>query len=148
MDLQRGTNVFKNLSVSDGKLTDANSDSWTLAGSVRVTISNAGTLIADSAVVRFSEGQLAQGELLGDPVVFETRGEGDDAAFHGTAGRMSYDGAQRILSASEGASLVSRGIEVENCNWAYDLDDKSVSGIAEGDDNCLARVAVKRREVL
>lgn len=33
LDLQRGTIVFKNLSVSDGKLTDANSDSWTLADS-------------------------------------------------------------------------------------------------------------------
>jgi hypothetical protein len=73
-------------------------------------------------------------------VVFETRGEANDAAIHGTAGRVSYDGAQRTLSASEDASLTFGRTELTNCNWTYDFDDESASGLGEGDGRCVARV--------
>jgi lipopolysaccharide export system protein LptA len=149
-DLRRGNSVFRRLSVSDGSVTihaaegtttgnEANSGTLSFWDGVRVTI-NAGTLTADSGVFRFSEGQLGQGELVGDPVAFETRGEADDAAFHGTAGRIEYDGAQRTLSASDGASLTFGGTELTNCNWTYNFDDESAAAVAEGDGTCLARI--------
>lgn len=153
----RGGSVYTGLTVTDGTVTINAAEGTTTSGNsddgvldfrrgLRITIDLA-TLSADSGTLRFADGGITQVELRGDPVTLDASTGSGARPFHLTAGRISYDGALRVLTASEGAVFASDGMEVRNCSWTYDLSDKSVQGLAETDSKgCTASIA-KRASV-
>ena len=153
LDLQRGGNVFTGLTVTDGavsidaaegvRTSEGDDGVWDFRAGLRVTIDVA-TLTADSGTLRDTGGKFTQVELLGAPVTLDGAAGSPPRPFRLTAGRISYDEAHRVLTASEGALFASDGLEVRDCRWMYDLSERSVTGVAEGDRKCAASVVVDR----
>jgi lipopolysaccharide export system protein LptA len=150
----QGNSVFKGLTVTDGTFTisaeegtttsqNGGSGLWELRAGLRIAI-DAATLAADSGTMRAAGGRFTEIEFLGAPVTLEGTAGGDSRQFRLTAGRIAYDGTRGVLQASEGVVFVSDGLEVRNCNWTYDLSDKSVQAVAETASKCAATVALKR----
>ena len=150
----RGNSVYTALTVTDGTLTisaaqgtatsqDGANGLWELRAGLSIAIDGA-TLAADSGTLRASDGRFTEIEFLGAPVTLEGTAGGESRQFRLTAGRIAYDGTRGVLQASEGVVFVSDGLEVRNCNWTYDLSDKSVQAVAETASKCAATVALKR----
>ncbi len=137
------TDGAMSVNAAEGTHTSAGSDGvWDVRVGLRITIDVA-TLTADSGTLRYRDGKFTQVELLGTPVTLDGSVGNPSRPFRLTAGRISYDGAQRLLTASD-AVFASDGMEVRNCSWTYDLSDKSVQGLAEANSKCRASVPVNR----
>ncbi len=153
LDLRSGGSVFKELAVTDGVIsvvaaqgttTSEGADGvWDFRDGLSLTI-DATTLNADSGTLRYTDGKFTEFELLGAPLTLDGSTGTGSRPFRLTAGRMSYDGARRLFTASQGVVFASNGMEIRNCSWTYDLSDKSVQGLAEADSKCTADVVVNR----
>ena len=156
VSVRSGSSVFAGLTVTDGAIsidaaegtTTSQGDDgvWDLRGGLRISIDVA-ILTADSGSLQFAAGTFTQVELLGEPVTLDALAGSGSRPFHLIAGRISFDGAQRVFTASQGAIFSSNGMEIRNCRWTYDLADKSVQGLAEPDTKCNANVVVNRTPV-
>jgi lipopolysaccharide export system protein LptA len=154
LDLRGNDSVFSGLTVTDGTVTvnaaegttindgDGNGR-WDLRRGLGIVFDTA-TLTADRGTLRFADGKLTEIELRGDPVTLDEPGDGESRQFRLAAGRIAYDGTQRLLRASDGVVLLSDGLEVKNCSWTYDLSDKTVEATAETTDKCTASVPINR----
>jgi hypothetical protein len=151
----RGNSVFSKLTVADGTVTltaaegtttseDGDNRRVDLRGGLTIAIDSA-TLAADSGTLRIADGRFTELELLGAPLTLEGQaGEGEARRFRLTAGRIAYDAARRLLQASEDVVFVADGLEVRNCNWTYDLSNKSVQAVTETSSNCAVTVPLNR----
>lgn len=145
--------MFAGLAVTDGAISvnaaegtttsEGNDGTWDFRGGLRITI-DAATLTADRATLRYVDGRFTYVELLGEPVTLDGLAGSGSRSFRWTAGRITFDGAKRVLAASEGAVFTSEEMEVRNCRWTYDLSDKSVQGVGETDRKCTAAVVLNR----
>lgn len=151
-DARKGSSVYKGLSVSDGTVSiSANEgvatrnerDEGTLefSGAVEVTFESS-VVSADSATFRFAAGRLTEGEVIGRPAEFETSATEGPRSIRGTAGRISYDRSQGVLSARDGVSFAYDATTVRNCNWTYSLNDGAFSVFSADDAKCAVSVAV------
>jgi lipopolysaccharide export system protein LptA len=157
LSLQGNDSVFSGLTVTDGTVTvnategtttsdGAGNGLWKLRRGLRIVFDTA-TLTADSGTALFADGKFTEIALLGDPVTLDEPGEGELRQFRLTAGRITYDGTQRVLSAAENVVFLSDGLEVKNCSWTYDLSGNTVEATAESSDKCTASVPINRAAV-
>src|SRR5687768_3829268 len=153
LDLRNGGSVYKGLAVTDGVISvvagegtttsEGDDGVWRFRGDLRITI-DVTTLTADSGTFRYTDGKFTDFELLGAPLTLDGSTGTGSRPFRLTAGRTMYDGAQQLFTASEDVVFVSNGMEIRNCRWTYDLSDKSVQGLAEGERKCTADLVVNR----
>ncbi|HET7608215.1 MAG TPA: hypothetical protein VFL84_06025 [Gammaproteobacteria bacterium] len=152
-DLRSNSSVSKDVTISDGRVRieagegrstggETGDGSWELRGGVRIAIDSA-RMSGDAATFRYSGGQVTFGEITGDPVEFESPGA-TATAVRGTAGKISFDRAQAVLAATGNASFVMGAQEVD-CDWTFNLVDRTASGSGEGDDKCVVRIPIRRR---
>lgn len=153
VSLGADNSVFNDITITDGRVSieagegritgDQTAEgSWELSDGVRIAIDSA-RLSGAAATFRYSEGRFTVGEITGDPVMFETSPGPGVAPIRGTAGTISYDRAQGLLSATGDASF-SRGAQEVDCDWTFNLQDGTASGIGEGDEKCHVRIPIHR----
>jgi lipopolysaccharide transport protein LptA len=104
---------------------DTNRGSWQLTGNVRMTIDTA-TLQADSARFVFGAEEFIQGELMGEPAMFEDPGSGPDPVT-GSAQRVYYNSEEGSVRMEGGVSLTAGPNRITGCDVIYDLNQERVS---------------------
>ena len=111
-----------------------------LTGNVRVEVDNA-SMLANSAVFTYANGQLSRGELEGTPVSFSEVEAATQRKVTGQAGKISYDNVARTLRMNGNASVQMETREVSGCDLIYDLRAERVtSGSADCEDKFRVRI--------
>ena len=111
-----------------------------LTGNVRVEVDNA-SMLANSAVFTYANGQLSRGELEGTPVRFSEVEAATQRKVTGQAGKIAYDNVARTLRMSGNASVQMDTREVSGCDLIYDLRAERVtSGSANCEDKFRVRI--------
>jgi len=143
--IDRQTNLihFRGLRITQGDLRieadealatglDFEQSEWRFTGGVRIVV-NSALLESDSAVFTFSAHQLATAELQGSPASFTDQSPDRDEPARGSANKLSYDYAQRILRMSDNASLNKGPNEIKGCDLIYDFNEERVTS---GSSDC------------
>lgn len=103
---------------------------WELTGSISMSVGTA-RLLADSARFRFAAGELATGELAGDPATFEDTAPAQPGAVRGEASRIVYDREAGTVRMEGSATFTHGQNSMSGCDFLYELDGGLVSGSSE-----------------
>ena len=141
----RKTNLvhFSGLVISQGELRieadeavatglDFEQSEWRFTGRVRIVVDSA-VLESDSAVFTFAAHQLATAQLEGTPASFRDLSADREEPAHGSANKLSYDYAERILRMSESAWVTKGPNEIRGCDLIYDFNEERVTS---GSSDC------------
>jgi len=143
--IDRQTNLihFRGLRITQGGLRieadealatglDFEQSEWRFTGGVRIVVDSA-VLESDRAVFTFSAHQLATAELEGNPASFTDQSPDREEPARGSANKLSYDYAKRILRMSDNARLSKGPNEIKGCDLIYDFAEERVTS---GSSDC------------
>lgn len=126
---QADVSVEANEAVASGR--EFENSQWTFSGAVRIRLPD-GAIDADSAVVTFKGGQLAQARMIGTPAHFEQHRTNPEQLAKGRAGVIEYDIAKNTVRLSQQAWLSDGTNEISSETLVYDMRGERVLANPEG----------------
>ncbi|MEY4760350.1 MAG: hypothetical protein RLZZ200_206, partial [Pseudomonadota bacterium] len=103
---QGGLSIRADRATADGTGLSFNDSRWEFSGSVRIRFVG-GTLLSQSATVRFAGNRLALAQATGTPAEFEQQIEGVTRPVHGHAGTIDYD-------------FIAQSVRLSGDAWLFD----------------------------
>jgi lipopolysaccharide transport protein LptA len=155
VDYKSNTIVFRDIIVTQGtariaadqaRATGLNFENseWTFSGHVKIHVDN-GSLASDTAVVRFSDNQIAQATVTGAPAEFEQPRKSDAGVARGRAGSIVYDVAQGTVRLATDAWLTDGRNEITGEELVYDIAGQRVKAQAPAGARDRVRITIRPR---
>jgi lipopolysaccharide transport protein LptA len=143
LDHRQNTVVYRKVRITQGDVSieadeavangrEFENSTWTFTGTVRIRLPNS-SIDADSAVVTFADGQIAEARMTGKPAHFEQRRTDPDQLARGRAGIIEYDIAQSTVRLKDHAWLSDGTNEISSETLVYDMGGERVLANPEGD---------------
>ena len=142
LDHRQNTVLYRKVRIAQGDVSveadeatasgrEFENSQWTFSGTVRIRLPN-GAIDSDTAVVTFSEGQLAHARMIGNPARFEQHRTNPDQLAKGHAGTIEYDITHSTVRLSQQAWLTDGTNEISSETLLYDMRGERVLANPEG----------------